>query len=247
MPHRAFGVLYLLVAVALLLAASSALGQNSLSLASTDGPLLTPTNDLSATVDHALVPLTTVTTKIFAGEALDEETGNRMTIRTQETVLPDPEPVAGIAVTVVEASEYHNGELVETDADYFAQGPDGTVHSVGERVDQYEQGKVVSHDGAWLSGEQGTRPGVFMPADPGIGKTFTPQHLSDVGIEQATVIAVEQAVTVPAGTFEGCVVTKDVGFPDGTTEEKTYCPGVGLVREEYLGGQLELVQFETTS
>jgi hypothetical protein len=121
------------------------------------------------------------------------------------------------------------------------------VHYAGERVDQYEQGKIVGRDGTWLPGEQGTQLGVFMPADPAVGETFMPEHVPDIAIEQATVIAVEQASTVAAGTFEGCVVTKDIGLPHGTTEQKTYCPGVGLVREEFLGGHLELVQFETTS
>src|SRR5215210_3649455 len=122
MPHRAFGGLFLLLlAVALLLAARSVLAQDGPPLAPADGPSPAPTNDLSATVDHPLVPLTTVSTKIFTGEALDDETSIRMSVRTEEMVLPDSEQVAGIAVTVVEANEYHNGELVETAADYFAQ------------------------------------------------------------------------------------------------------------------------------
>jgi hypothetical protein len=41
------------------------------------------------------------------------------------------------------------------------------------------------------------------------------------------------------------VVTEEVHFPEGTTERKTYCPSVGLVREDFLGGYSELVEFET--
>ena len=60
-------------------------------------------------------------------------------------------------------------------------------------------------------------------------------------------IAVDQSVTTRAGTFEGCLATKNVDLLEGATEQKTYCPHVGLVREDFPGGHLELVQFGTTS
>jgi hypothetical protein len=33
-------------------------------------------------------------------------------------------------------------------------------------VDNYEDGKVVDHDGAWLLGRHTETPGVAMPPDP---------------------------------------------------------------------------------
>jgi hypothetical protein len=121
------------------------------------------------------------------------------------------------------------------------------VYFLGERVDEYAHGTIVNHDGSWLSGNEGNQPGLFMPSAPAIGETFVPEHLPDVAVQHSTVIAVDQAITTAAGAFEGCLVAKEVDLPLGTTEEKTYCPGVGLVREEFLGGYLELVVFETTS
>ena len=121
------------------------------------------------------------------------------------------------------------------------------MYYVGERVDEFASGKIVDHEGTWLSGDQGTQPGVFMPADPAVGDTFEPEHVPDVAIEQSTVIAVDQTVTIPAGTFEGCIVTEDIGLPEGSSEEKMYCPQVGLVREDFPDGHLELVEFETAS
>ena len=242
MHHRVFHfllLLLLLVAVALHLADGRIVAQEE--------PVVAPHDELSATVDHSFVPLATIATKIFTGEEVDDETGNRIPIRVEETVLPHKEQIAGIAVTVVTVDDYHTGELHDTTADYFAQAADGTVYYVGERVDEFASGTIVNHEGTWLSGDQGTQPGVFMPADPAVGDTFVPEHVPDVAIEQATVIAVDQTVTIPAGTFDGCIVTEDIGFPKGTSEEKTYCPDVGLVREDFPAGHLELVRFKTTS
>jgi hypothetical protein len=211
-----------------------------------DGTVSTLPHGLVATVDHRFVPLATISTKRFIGEQLDE-TGNTLTIRVEETVMPDPATIDGFAATVVTVADYHNGDLSDTTADYFAQGTDGTVYYLGERVDEGADG-TGSHDGgSWRSGDQGTPPGVFMPATPVVGKTFVLEAVPDVGLEQVTVIAVDQTVRVAAGTFAGCLVTKDISLPTGTTEEKTYCPAVGLVREDFLGGYLELVQVVTTA
>jgi hypothetical protein len=39
--------------------------------------------------------------------------------------------------------------LIERSLNYFAQTQDGTVCYFGEAVDIYENGVVVSHEGAW--------------------------------------------------------------------------------------------------
>jgi hypothetical protein len=233
-------MLYLLIVVALQLAGSGGLARG--------GSSPVPTDALSATVDHPLVPLTTVSSKTFVGEELDDKTGTRIATKVEETVLSRQKMVAGIDVTVVRVNDVHNGELHDTTADYFAQGADGTVYYLGEREEEYEHAKQSRQDGeSWLSGDKGAQPGVFMPADPAVGETFVSEQLPDVAIEQATVIAVDQGITTAGGEFDGCLVTKEVSFPDQATERKTYCPGVGLVREDFLGGYLELVAFESTS
>jgi hypothetical protein len=240
MHQPALRLFYLLIIVALQLAGSGGIARGR--------PSLTPADTLSATVDHPLVPLTTVASKTFAGEELDDKTGTRIPTQVEETVHPRQKRVAGIDVTVVTVDDFHDGELHDTTADYFAQGADGTVYFLGERDDEYEQEKLSRHDGeSWLSGDQGAQPGVFMPADPAVGETFVPEQLPDIAMEQATVIAVDQGITTAGGEFDGCLVTKEVSFPDQATERKTYCPGVGLVREDFLGGYLELVAFELTS
>jgi hypothetical protein len=200
-------------------------------------------SELSAVVDHPLVPLASVPSKVFVGEESDPETGKPIAVRVEETVQPANAQIAGAAVSVVDVNDYHDGTLVKTTADYFAQGPDGTVYYLGERVDEYENGNVVGHEGAWLVGESSNQPGLFMPADPAIGDSFQQEQVPGIAEERSTVIASDQIVSTAAGRFAHCIVTRDADLPDGPVERKTYCPGVGLVREKFPGGHIELMNY----
>ncbi len=83
-----------------------------------------------------------------------------------------------------------------------------------------------------------------MPAEAQEGQTFEQERAPDVAEDRSTVIGVDQAIAVRAGSFAGCIRTEDVNPLDNTTEFKLYCLGVGIVREESTDGALELIRFE---
>ncbi len=201
--------------------------------------------ELSPVVDHPFVPLASVPLKIFIGEEIDPETGDKIALRIEERVLTQSEQVAGVPVTVVKVDDYYNGELGKTTEDYFAQAPDGTVYYLGERVDEFQDGKVAGHEGAWLTEPNGNPPGLFMPAAPSVGHTFYQEQIPGVAEAESEVIAVNQTVASASGTFTDCIQTQDRDLLDGVTEQKYYCPDVGLVREEFPGGFIDLLEFET--
>lgn len=58
-----------------------------------------------------------------------------------------------IHALVVEDREVVDGKLEEVALDYFAQSDDGTVYYLGEDVDEYKDGKVSGHSGAWVAGQ----------------------------------------------------------------------------------------------
>jgi hypothetical protein len=196
--------------------------------------------DLSAAVDHPLVPLASVPSKTFTGEEIDPETGEKIALLIEETVLTQSEQVSGVPVTIVKVDDYYNGELSKTTEDYFAQAPDGTVYYLGERVDEFQDGQVVGHEGAWLAEPNGNPPGLFMPASPTVGQTFNQEQIPGVAEAQSKVVAIDQTVASAGGTFTGCIQTEDRELLEEVVEQKTYCPGVGLVREEFPGGHIEL-------
>jgi hypothetical protein len=128
--------------------------------------------------------------------------------------------------------------------DYYAQHQDGTVYYMGERVDDYEDGEVVGHSGQWLAGEDGARAGVFMPEDPQVGNAFAQERAPGVAEDESQVMKVDQNVTTTGGDFSGCIKTEDYDPIGKVREFKVYCPGVGLVREEFEnGGFLDLISY----
>jgi hypothetical protein len=196
---------------------------------------------LAPTVDNPLFPLASTPIKVFEGEEADPDTGETVTLRVEETVRPLPEEVAGTEVTVVEVREFENGELTEETLDYYAQDAEGTVYYLGEKVDKYEDGQIVSHEGEWLAGEGDNQAGIFMPASPEPGQEFEQERAPGIAEDRSTIIALDRSVTTDAGSFDGCMETEDLAPLDNVTETKFYCPDVGLVREEFEGGSLDLV------
>lgn len=197
----------------------------------------------AATVDNPYFPLTPGSSRVYEGQEIDPDTGETVTNSVREHVLPTSGEVAGVPVTEMAVREYDGGQLVETTRDYHAQGPDGTVYYLGEDVNMYENGQLVSHEGAWIAGEGQNQAGEFMSAAPQVGERFVQEQAPGVAQDISTVIAVEQTVTTPAGTFGGCIKTQDLNPLDQSVEYKFYCPGVGLVREEDTNGYLDLVSY----
>ena len=201
--------------------------------------------DLSPTVDHPYVAFASMGGAIFEGEEVDPDTGEVVPIRVETAVRDENGTVAGVEVTVVDVSDFEDGDLVEQTEDYYAQDGAGAVYYLGERVDDYEDGKVVGHHGQWLAGDDGNRAGVFMPTTLEVGTEFAQEQIPGVAEDRSTVVAVGVTVTVPAGTFEDCIETEDLDPIDDVTERKFYCRGVGLVREVFpAGGSLDLVELE---
>jgi hypothetical protein len=200
------------------------------------GPAL-DSSQFSATVDNSLFPLATIRATLFEGTEGDAE------IRSESRVLERTGRVSGVPVTVVDVREYEDGELVEHTRDYYAQHTDGGVRYMGEAVDDIEDGKVVGHEGQWLAGKGNAKPGVFMPADPKVGDAFKQERAPGVAEDRSEVVAVGLNVTTPAGRFDDCIKTKDFAPLDKNTEFKYYCAGVGLVREQFPEGRLDLVRY----
>jgi hypothetical protein len=210
----------------------------------------TPVTDpaaFSSVVTNPLFPLASIRREVLEGEEQDPESDEPIAIHIELAVLPETTTIAGIEVTVVEVNEYEDGKLVEHTLDYYAQHRDGTVYYLGEDIDVYEDSELVGHEGAWLAGQGKNQPGIYMPAHPEVGQTFEQERAPGVAEDRSTVLAVDQAIVTPAGAFNGCLHVEDVAALEGGTGEKYYCPGVGIAREEFANGYLDLVSFESVA
>jgi hypothetical protein len=198
-------------------------------------------DDLSATVDNPFFPLAPGSSRRYEGQEVDSETGETVELRVREHVSPVPDEIAGAPVTTLAVEEYEDGQLTETTSDYHAQSADGTVYYLGEDVNMYEDGQLVSHEGSWIAGEGANQAGEFMPAEPRVGDRFAQEQAPGVAQDISTVVAVDLTLETPVGTLSGCIKTQDLNPLDQAIEHKYYCPGVGLVREENANGSLDLV------
>ena len=227
------------------LATSAALAAAALLTRDTGGPAAAQQQinpaDFQASITHPLFPLSLIGPKVFVGEEIDPDTGEAVDTRLESRVLAKTETVAGVTVLALEEKAYEDGELVEVAIDYFAQHKDGSVYYFGELVDNYEEGRLRDHAGQWLAGEGPNEPGVLMPAQPQVGQTYRQELASGIAEDMATVVAVNEAVSVPSGSYLGCLKTKDFSpLEPGVEEFKWYCPGVGMVKEQGADSVLQL-------
>ncbi|MGH8729727.1 MAG: hypothetical protein ACREV9_16570, partial [Burkholderiales bacterium] len=112
----------------------------------------------------------------------------------------------------------------------------------GEDVDIYEDGKVVSHDGAWLAGKSGARPGIIFPGGAFlIASRYFQEVAPGVALDRAENVAENLKIQVPAGVFQKCVkIRETTPLELGSESIKFYCPDVGLVADGDL--KLKFVQ-----
>jgi hypothetical protein len=146
---------------------------------------------------------------------------------------------------VVEEREWKDGALVEVSRNYYARCiQTGDIYYFGEDVDIYEDGVIVSHDGAWLAGKgtgQGpARPGLIMPGTFLLGSRYFQEMAPGVALDRAEHVKMGLTVKTPAGTFEECVeVTETTSLEPGSVSTKIYCAELGLV----IDNVVKLVRF----
>jgi hypothetical protein len=103
---------------------------------------------------------------------------------------------------------------------------------------------VVCDCGAWESGVDGALPGVIMLATPKVGDVYRQEYLVGEAEDIAEIVSLNETVTVPAGTFEGCLKTKDSSALDPSVfAYKYYCPGIGIALEEEGDERVELIEY----
>ena len=147
------------------------------------------------------------------------------------TVLNETKVVDGVETRVVEEKETEGGNLVEVSRNYFAIcKPTNNAIYFGEDVDMYEDGEIVSHEGAWLAGENGSKAGMIMPGKAEVGLKYYQEIALGVAEDRAEIMSVN---VTPAGTFKQVLKTEETNpLKPGEKENKFYAPGIGLIQDE---------------
>ena len=129
--------------------------------------------------------------------------------RSEVVVLRETKEIMGVTTIVVWDRVWLNDKLKEDTRDWYAQDRDGNVWYFGEAVGNYKDGKLVNYAGTWEAGIDGAKPGIIMPANPKVGFTYQQEDAKGKAEDMGTIIAVGERVTVPYGTLDDCVQTRD--------------------------------------
>lgn len=191
-------------------------------------PVINPADFLSAAeiaaAPNPLFPLVPGTTYNF--RSVDSEG----TETVEFNVTRDTRTIMGVTCVVVRDIVRLDGSLIEDTVDWFAQDRSGNVWYFGENTAEFEGGLITTTAGSWEAGMDGAKPGIIMFAQPVVGKVYRQELFLGEAEDAAEVIALNETVTVPAGTYANCLQTEDFTpiEPDGT-EFKYYAPGIGNV------------------
>lgn len=190
-------------------------------------PEIDPTM-FSSTVDNQYFPLVPGT--VFEYDVL--ETTETVTV----TVTDQLETVMGIPCVVVHDVAKVEGEIVEDTFDWYAQDAEGNVWYFGEDTTAFDGGQT-SKEGSWTAGVDGAKPGIVALANPQVGDSYRQEFLEGEAEDEAEVLDLDASITVPFGSFTGCLKTKDfTRLEPDVFEHKYYCPGVGQVAAELASG-----------
>ncbi|HEU4564986.1 MAG TPA: hypothetical protein VFS05_10075 [Gemmatimonadaceae bacterium] len=200
-------------------------------------PPLPPPSDFVAVVTNPYFPLIPGTT--FTYSSVTDEGVETNTVE----VTYDTKVILGITATVVHDRVYLDGVLTEDTFDWYAQDSQGNIWYLGEQSCEIENGACVSTEGSWQAGVDGAQAGILMWANPAAhkGKTYRQEFLAGEAEDMAKVLRLNASVTVPYGSFSGCLETMEWSpLEPGVREHKFYCPGVGTVLEvQPKGGRVE--------
>ena len=190
-----------------------------------DPLVLDPALFAGVALDHLFWPMATGSRWVYS-----ETDGEGNEQRVEVTVLDETKEIVGIQAQVVHDIVTLDGATVEDTLDWYAQDAFGNLWYLGEDTKEYEDGKVVSTEGSWEAGVDGAMPGIILPADPNVGLAYRQEYYAGQAEDAAEILAVDEHVEVPAGTYDGCVQTRDYTPLDPDVEEqKWYARDVGPV------------------
>ena len=181
------------------------------------------------TIDNPYLPLSKFTRCELGG--VHDGTRERNVVRRLKRTRAFTVEGQRVNAVVMDDRAFADGELVERTFDYFAQADDGTVHYLGEHVDNIRHGRVVDHHGSWLYGRDTKVLGVAMPAQPVLGMQWRLEDVPRITVESDRVEEVGLRARAGGRLHRDVIRVQEFVQPEGDVEYKLYAPGVGVITE----------------
>ena len=189
-------------------------------------------------VDNPWFPLRPGTTLVFQGSK-DGKRAVDVFVVSHHT-----KTVYGVRTRVVEDRLYLNGVLEEKTTDYYSQDRCGNVWYLGEDTATLDsRGRVTDREGTWHAGTSKAQPGVYVQADPQLGRRFRQEWAPGQAEDTYRALRRGETVTVPAGRYSGTLRTEETtSLEPGAVDNKLYARGVGTVVEMSVRGGAEVLK-----
>lgn len=196
----------------------------------TNNSLVNPDNFVSG-INNPYFTLTPGDTFFYSTNVIEDgDTGQE---NITMAVTHDIKIILGVNCIVVhDVGRDEDHELLEDTYDWYAQDKDGNVWYFGEDTKKYDSTFNYSTEGSWTAGVKDAKPGFIMQTNPSkkIGVSYKQEYLAGEAEDQAMVIDTGITITVPWGTFTGCIKIQEfTPLEPGILSYKYYAAGVGEI------------------
>jgi hypothetical protein len=142
--------------------------------------------------------------------------------------------MAGVRTLVIWDTDTSEDEVVESELSFFAQDDDGNVWNLGEYPEEFENGEFVGAPSTWITGQDGAKAGIHMPARRGVSSRLYVQGFAPEidFLDCARIVDRHEQVCVPAGCFDDVTITHETNalVPEDGIQSKYHAPRVGIIQ-----------------
>lgn len=148
------------------------------------------------------------------------------------TVLNETKKIGGVETRIVEENESVNGKTLEISRNFFAFCKQtSSIYYFGEEVDIYKNGKIVSHDGAWIA-EGNNKAGIALPGLILLGSRYYQEVAPGIAMDRAEILSINEMLETPAGKYTHVLkIEETTPLEPKDKSYKLYALGIGLIRD----------------
>jgi hypothetical protein len=192
-------------------------------------------SEFTARVDNPWYPLKPGTIYTYRGVKDGQSARDVLTVTRQTR------PIDGVPCVVIQDRLYLSGHLGERTTEWYSQDKQGNVWYFGENTAELDKnGHVTNTNGTWRAGVKGARAGIFMFAQPMVGRSAQQEFSRGQAEDHFQVVSMRASVKVPYGSSTQAMLTKEwTPLEPGTIDHKLYVRGIGTVLEQTVKGGTE--------
>lgn len=177
----------------------------------------------TARVDNPWFPLKPGTRYEYVGVKDGQPSRDVMVVTHRVTTID------GVPCVDVSDRLYLRGKLRERTTDWYTQDAAGNVWYFGEETAELDRnGRVTSTEGTWRTGVDGAQAGIFMPAQPRVGRSGRQEYYKGHAEDHFRIAAVIRSVS---GAPVSVLTEETTPLEPGVVDNKLYVRGVGTVTE----------------